>query len=147
MSNKMIVPGMRYFDEITENMSGEFSKTITEVDVIAFADLTGDRNPVHLDADYAATSIFGQRVCHGMLVAGLISAVFGDNFPGPGWIYIDQSLQFKAPVFLNDTVTTVVTATTLIPEKQMIDFDTVVSVGDKAVIRGTARLMAPQRSS
>ncbi len=146
ISDLSTVPTIRYFDEITVGMSGELSKTVTEADVIAFADVTGDKNPIHLDADYAATSIFGQRVCHGMLAAGFISAVFGSHFPGPGWVYINQSLQFKAPVFLNDTATAVVTATKLIPKKQMIDFDTVVSVGDKVIVNGTATLMSPQRS-
>ena len=80
-----------------------------------------------------------------MLVAGFISAVFGYNFPGPGWIYISQNLKFKAPVFLGDTATAVVTATNLIPEKQMIEFDTVALVGDKVVIQGTATLMSPKR--
>jgi len=145
MNDKSTAPVLRYFDEITEGMTGEFSKSISEADVITFADVTGDKNPIHLDADYAATTIFGQRISHGMLVAGFISAVFGYNFPGPGWIYINQSLQFKAPVFLGDTATAVVTATKLIAEKQMIEFDTVVSVGDKVVIKGTATLMSPKR--
>jgi 3-hydroxybutyryl-CoA dehydratase len=127
MSNQSTPPVIRYFDEISEGMSGEFSKTVSEADVIAFADVTGDKNPIHLDADYAATTIFGQRIAHGMLGAGIISAVFGSTFPGPGWIYIGQNLQFKAPVFLGDKLTAVVTATKLIVEKQMIEFDTVVA--------------------
>jgi 3-hydroxybutyryl-CoA dehydratase len=145
MNDQSTAPSVRYFGEITQGMSGEFSKTISEEDVIKFADVTGDKNPIHLDEDYAATTIFGQRISHGMLVAGFISAVFGYNFPGPGWIYISQNLKFKAPVFLGDTATAVVTATNLIPEKQMIEFDTVVSVGDKVVIQGTATLMSPKR--
>ena len=145
MNDQATAPKVRYFDQIAEGMSGEFSKTISEADVNAFAEVSGDKNPVHVDAEFAATSIFGQRISHGMLVAGVISAVFGYHFPGPGWIYGNQSLKFKAPVFLGDTVTAVVTATKLIPEKQMIEFDTVVSVGDKVVIDGTALLMSPRR--
>jgi 3-hydroxybutyryl-CoA dehydratase len=147
MNDQTTAPVVRYFDEITEGMSGEFSKTISESDVITFAEVTGDKNPIHLDAEYAESSIFGQRISHGMLVAGLISAVFGYHFPGPGWIYISQNLQFKAPVFLGDTATAVVTATKLIPEKKMIEFETIVSVDDKPVIKGTATLMSPKRPS
>ncbi len=145
MNDQTTVPTVRYFDEISEGMSGEFSKTITEADVNTFAEVSGDKNPIHVDVGFAAASIFGQRISHGMLVAGLISAVFGYHFPGPGWIYVNQSLRFKAPVFLGHTVTAAVTATKLIPKKQMIEFDTVVSVDDKVVIDGTALLMSPKR--
>ena len=145
MNDQSTAPVVRYFDEISEGMSGEFSKTVTEQDVTTFAEVTGDKNPIHLDADYAASSIFGQRIAHGMLAAGYISAVFGYNFPGPGWIYVNQTLQFKAPVFFGDTMTAVVTATKLIPKKQMIEFDTIVSVGDKVVVEGVATLMSPKR--
>ncbi|MDP6426850.1 MAG: MaoC family dehydratase [Rhodospirillales bacterium] len=136
---------LRYFDDVAEGATGEFTKQVTEEDVIAFAGITGDTNPVHLDKAYAATSIFGQRISHGMLVAGFISAVFGRVFPGPGWIYVNQSLKFKAPVFLGDTVTAQVTVTKLIDGKNMIEFDTVCKVGEKIVLDGTATLMSPQK--
>ena len=103
------IKGIRYFDEISEGMSTKISRIIGEKDIIAFAQVTGDMNPIHLDVEYAAGSIFGQRICHGMLVAGLISTVFGCHFPGNGWIYANQSLQFKRPVFIGEKVTITVT--------------------------------------
>lgn len=138
---------LRYFDEIKVGMSGELSKLVRNEDLITFANVTGDKNPIHLDPDYAATSIFGQRISHGMLVASFISATFGCNFPGPGWIYINQSLGFKAPVFIGDTATTIVTVSNLIPEKQMVEFDTVILVSNKIVVEGTATLLSPKRLS
>tara|TARA_B100001964_G_C13772071_1_gene396452 strand:+ start:41 stop:481 length:441 start_codon:yes stop_codon:yes gene_type:complete len=136
---------LRYFDDIAEGMTGEFTKTVTEKDVEAFAEISGDNNPVHLDEDYAKTSIFGQRISHGMLVAGFISAVFGRVFPGPGWIYVNQSLKFKAPVLLGDTVTTEVKVVKLIGARDMVELETVCRVGDKVVINGTATLLAPKK--
>jgi len=81
------------------------SKTFTEANVQAFAEASGDKNPVHLDEAYAQTTRFGKRIVHGMLVAGLISAVLGTQLPGPGTIFLGQELSFKAPVFIGDTVT------------------------------------------
>ena len=81
------------------------TKTFSEADVQAFAEASGDKNPVHLDEDYAQTTRFGKRIVHGMLVAGLISAVLGTQLPGPGTIFLGQELSFKAPVFIGDTVT------------------------------------------
>ena len=103
-----------------------------------------DARFVHIDADYARDSIFGQRVSHGMLVAGLISAVFGCKFPGKGWIYINQSLQFQNPVFIRERLTTTVIAKKLIPHKQMVEFDIIVSVKEKCVVTGVATLMSPE---
>ena len=134
----------RYFNDISKGMSATDTKIISERDVVTFAEITGDRNPIHIDADYARDSIFGQRVSHGMLVAGLISAVFGCKFPGKGWIYINQSLQFQNPVFIGERVTTTVIAKKLIPHKQMVEFDIIVSVKEKCVVTGVATLMSPE---
>jgi len=139
----MIKPVIRYFDEINEGMSGEISKVVTEKDISAYADLTGDKNLLHIDADYAKGTIFGQRVTHGMLVAGFISAVFGSNFPGPGWIYVNQTLQFRAPVFIAEEVKVNVRVKKLITEKEMVEFGTVASVADRIAITGIATLKAP----
>jgi 3-hydroxybutyryl-CoA dehydratase len=84
------------------------SKQILDEDIRAFAQATGDHNPVHLDDDYAAATQFGRRIAHGMLTAGLISAVLANDLPGPGTIYMRQDLKFNAPVFLGDTITAVV---------------------------------------
>ena len=139
------IKDIRYFDEISEGMSAEISRIICEKDIIAFADVTGDLNPIHLDVEYAAGSIFGQRIGHGMLVAGLISAVFGCHFPGNGWVYVNQSLQFRGPVFIGEEVTITVTVKKLIFRKQLVEFGIIASVEKKKIITGVATLMSPKR--
>ena len=145
MNNQTSKTGIRYFDEITEGMSAQVSEIILEKDVISFAELTGDKNPIHLDIEHAANSIFGQRVVHGMFVASLISAVFGCNFPGNGWIYVDQSLQFKQPVFIGEKISIIVIAKKLVASKQMVEFEIFAKVEEKNVITGEATLLAPER--
>lgn len=93
------------FEEISIGSKASISKTITEEDVRLFSTITGDYNPLHLDEEYAKKTIFKGRVVHGLLTAGLISAVLGTRLPGPGTIYLSQTLRFKAPVRINDTVT------------------------------------------
>ena len=139
------IKGIRYFDEISEGMSAEISRIIGEEDIVAFAEVTGDKNPIRLDVEYAASSIFGQRICHGMLVAGLISAVFGCHFPGNGWVYVNQSLQFRGPVFIGEEVTITVTVKKLIFRKQLVEFGIIASVEKKKIITGVATLMSPKR--
>src|SRR5918992_4164530 len=85
--------------------SAEISKTITDEDIRTFSELTGDRNPVHLDDEYAARTRFGRRIAHGMIAASLLSAVLANELPGHGTVYLSQTLRFNAPVFLGDTVT------------------------------------------
>lgn len=91
--------------------SATFSKTITEADIVLYAGITGDTNPLHINAEYAAGTRFGERIAHGMLTAGLISAVIGTKLPGPGAIYMSQTLEFKGPVHIGDTVTATGTIT------------------------------------
>jgi 3-hydroxybutyryl-CoA dehydratase len=135
---------IRTFDDIAEGMTGEFSKVIDDRDVRTFADVSGDHNPIHIDDAEAKTTIFGGRIAHGMLTASMISAVLGSVFPGPGWIYIEQNLKFKAPVPIGSEVTAVVVATRLIPEKGFVEFGTTCRVNGKVVLDGTATLMAPR---
>ena len=97
--------------KLEPHASASLSKTITEEDVVAFAHLTGDVNPLHLDEGYAQRTRFGRRVAHGVFAAGLVSAVIGTRLPGPGAIYLSQSLKFVAPVFIGNTVTATVTVT------------------------------------
>ena len=97
--------------EFIEGDHAEFSKTITEADITLFVAVSGDTNPVHIDEEYARTTPFGQRIAHGLLTAGLISTVLGTKLPGPGAIYVSQSLRFLAPVAIGDTVTASVTLT------------------------------------
>lgn len=107
------------FDELFVGQTAEYSKTVTDADVMAFAGLTGDFNPVHVDAEAAARTRFGGRVAHGMLGGGLISAAIANRLPGPGSIYLTQSLKFTAPVRLDDTVTVTVEVIELLPKKRV----------------------------
>src|SRR3990172_1517918 len=120
-----------YFEELSLGQEASLAKTVSEADVVAFADISGDRNPVHLDAEYAATTIFKERIAHGMLSAAYISAVFGMKLPGPGAIYISQTLSFKAPVRIGDTVVAAVKVVELIAEKKRARFETVCAVAGK----------------
>ncbi|MDG2319194.1 MAG: MaoC family dehydratase [Rhodospirillaceae bacterium] len=134
-----------FFEDLNEGMSAAFTKMVTEADIIKYADISGDTNPVHLDADYAAATMFKERIAHGMLTAGFISAVFGTKLPGPGSIYVNQSLKFRAPVKIGDTVTATVTVTGKVPEKKFVTFSTVCTVNDKPVLEGEATLMVPAK--
>jgi 3-hydroxybutyryl-CoA dehydratase len=136
---------IKTFDDIAEGMSGEFTKTLSDSDVRTFADVSGDHNPIHVDDDYAKTTIFGGRIAHGMHTASMISAALGSVFPGPGWIYIEQNLKFKAPVPVGSEVTAKVVAIKLIPEKGFVEFSTTCTVKGKVVLDGTATLMAPRQ--
>lgn len=134
-----------YFEDLEVGQEASLSKTVSEACITTFANVSGDRNPVHLDADYAATTMFKERIAHGMLSAAYISAVFGMKLPGPGAIYISQTLAFKAPVKIGDTVVTTVKLVELLPEKKRARFETVCSVNGKPVLTGEAQLMIPSR--
>jgi 3-hydroxybutyryl-CoA dehydratase len=135
----------KYLDEISEGMSAVFSKTVTEADIVLFAGITGDTNPVHLDEEFAKPTMFKGRIAHGMLTAGFVSAVFGTKLPGPGCIYLSQNLKFKAPVKIGDTVKARVTVSAIDQEKARVTFATTAHVGDKIVLDGEAQLMVPRR--
>jgi 3-hydroxybutyryl-CoA dehydratase len=96
---------VKSFDQFKVGDQARFRKTIVESDVYLFAGITGDLNPVHVDAEFAGTTVFGSRVAHGMLTGGLISAVLGTRLPGPGTIYLSQTLKFLLPVYPGDTIT------------------------------------------
>ncbi len=118
------------------------SKLITEQDVLQFAEATGDHNPVHLDESFAANTRFKRRIAHGLLVAGLISAVLGTQLPGPGCVYLSQTLQFRAPVYLGDTVTATVEAIKVRDDKPIVTFKTTcVNQDGQTVIEGEAVLL------
>ena len=135
-----------YLEDISLGMSADFSKTISEQDIVAFADISGDNNPVHIDADFAAESLFGERIAHGMLSASLISAVLGTRLPGPGCIYISQSLRFRAPVRIGDFVAATATVIDINPDRQRITLETVCRVGDTVVVDGEAQLKMDRRA-
>ena len=135
----------KYLEEIGEGMTAVFSKTVTEADIVLFAGITGDTNPVHLDEEFAKPTMFKGRIAHGMLTAGFVSTVFGTKLPGPGCIYMSQSLKFKGPVKIGDTVLARVTVNTIDREKARVTFATTCHVGDKIVLDGEAQLMVPRR--
>jgi len=115
------------------------TKTITDEDIRAFAALTGDHNPIHLDDEYAATTRFGRRIAHGMLSAALISAVLANELPGRGSVYLSQSLRFVAPVYPGDTVTARVTITKLRADKPIVTLETVcTNQRDEQLLKGEA---------
>ena len=132
-------------EDLSVGMTASFAKTVTEADIVLFAGISGDTNPVHINQEYAATTMFQGRIAHGMLTVGFISAVLGTKLPGPGCIYISQTLKFKAPVRSGDTVTARATITEVIPEKRRVIMRTVCTVGDTVVLEGEAMLMVPSR--
>ncbi|MFA5122741.1 MAG: MaoC family dehydratase [Zavarzinia sp.] len=134
-----------YFEDLSLGQSAAFSKTISEADILMFSGVSGDTNPVHLDAEYAATTPFKERIAHGMLSAGLISAVLGTKLPGPGAIYVGQTLRFKAPVKIGDTVVAEAKVIELVPEKKRAVFSTTCTVRGKVVVEGEATIMVPGR--
>lgn len=133
-------------EDLKIGQSASTSKTVTEADVILFAGISTDFNPAHLDEEYAKTTQFGGRIAHGMLSAGFISAVLGTQLPGPGTIYLGQTLKFKSPVRIGDTVTATVTVKELLVEKNRVILDTVCTVGGKVVIEGEATMMPPKKA-
>ena len=130
-------------DDLEVGMSASMAKTVTEADIVMFAGVTGDFNPAHIDAEYAAESMFKERIAHGMLSAGFISATLAMQLPGPGSIYLGQELKFKAPVLIGDTVKTVVTITSVNQKRKSVVLDTVCTVAGKPVIVGQATMMKP----
>lgn len=128
-------------DELVIGQRATLSKTITEADIVLFSGVSTDANVLHLDADYARDTPFGGRIAHGMLVASLISAVIGNRMPGAGWIYLGQTLNFKAPVYPGDTVIAAVEIKEIIAAKGRIVLDTRCTVADRVVIAGEAVLM------
>jgi len=134
-----------FIEDLTIGMSASYGKTVSEADIVLFAGVSGDTNPVHLDQTFAEKTPFKTRIAHGMLSAGFISTVIGTKLPGPGAIYMSQTLRFKAPVKIGDTVTATCTVTEIIPEKKRAVLSTVCKVGDTVVIEGEALIMVPSR--
>ena len=112
------------YESIKIGDEASLARTITEAHIVNYAGITGDMNPLHVDAEYAAHSMFKERIAHGMLMAGLISAVLGTQLPGPNSIYLGQDLKFMAPVMIGDTITVVVTVTGKRDEKRIITLRT-----------------------
>ena len=134
-----------YLDELSVGQSAQMVRIVTEADIVLFAQVSGDHNPVHLDEAFAAQTPFKTRIAHGMLSAAYISAVIGTQLPGPGTIYMQQALRFKRPVKIDDEVTTIATISEIDPIKGRVSIDTVCLVAGKPVIEGEALVMAPRK--
>jgi 3-hydroxybutyryl-CoA dehydratase len=134
-----------FFEDLRVGQKASFGKTITESDVVLFAAVTGDTNPMHLNAEYAKDTIFGERIAHGMLAAGLLTKVLGTQLPGPGTIYLSQTLKFRAPVRIGQTVTATVEVVALHPERHRATLRTLCSVEGEPVLEGEAYVSVPTR--
>jgi len=132
------------FDEIAIGDTATYTRVITNQEVEAFAAISGDHNPLHLDPDYAATTPFGECIAHGMLTGALISAAIAMQLPGPGSVYLNQSLQFRAPVFLGDTLTVTLEVTEKHGKRPWVTLSCTVENQDgKTVAKGEAQVVAP----
>jgi len=131
------------FKDLNIGMSAIYSRTITDTDLRNFSGVSGDTNPMHLNEEYAKTTVFKGCVVHGMLTASLLSTVIGTKLPGPGCIYVSQTLLFKAPVHVGETVYAKVTVTELYPEKQRVRLKTQCFVKGVTVLDGEAIVQLP----
>lgn len=135
-----------YFEDLVEGMSEVYGRTVTDADIVLFSGISGDVNPLHLNHEFASETMFEGRIAHGMLTASFISTVIGTKLPGPGCIYVSQDLRFTAPVKAGDTVMARATITGLISEKRLAALDTVCTVADAVVVRGTATVKVPTKA-
>ena len=136
-----------YLEDLKVGMSAMFGKTVTEADIAAFAGVSGDTNPIHLHGGFAGTTLFGQRIAHGMLSGSFISTVIGTKLPGPGAVYISQTMNFMAPVLVGETITAVATITAIDEKRRRVTLKTQCLNGDKVVIDGEAQILVPRRDS
>ena len=134
-------------EDLSVGQSAEAVHVMTEADVARFAEVSGDHNPVHLDEAYAETTRFKGRIAHGMLSASYISALIGNSMPGPGTIYVSQSLNFKRPVRIGDEVTTRVSIESIDLAKGLVTISTACLVRGKAVLDGQAVVMVSRREA
>ena len=132
-------------EDMEIGMTRSLSKIVTDRMIELFAEVSSDRNPVHLDDSYARDTIFEGRIAHGMLTAGLISAVIGEQLPGHGAVYLGQTLKFMAPVRPGDRVTATVTVTAMDIARRRVTLDCACRVGDRVVLKGEALVLAPSR--
>lgn len=135
------------FEDLSTGMTERLSKMVSASDVVGFAEVTGDRNPIHLSEHFAAKTPFGTRIAHGLYTASLISAVLGTRLPGPGAVYMSQTLNFRAPVRIGDTVEVTVEVVELIPEKRRARLSCICKVGDDIVLDGEALVKVPSATA
>lgn len=133
-------------EDLASGMTATFAKTITEADIVLFAGASGDNNALHINQEFAATTRFESCIAHGMLTASVISAAIANKLPGPGTIYLRQTLEFRAPVRAGDTVRANVTVRELLHEKKLVWLNTVCTVKDTVVITGEALVKVGSRT-
>ena len=136
-----------FLEDLTVGQQALFGKTVTEADIAAFAGVSGDTNPIHLHDGFAKTTRFGQRIAHGMLSGSFISTVIGTRLPGPGAVYISQTMNFMAPVMIGDTITAVATVSAIDDKRRRVTLKTQCLNGDKVVIDGEAVVLVPRRAA
>src|SRR5690348_7759002 len=134
-----------FLEDLEVGQSAMFGRTVTEADIAAFAGVSGDTNPIHLHDGYARTTRFGQRIAHGMLSGSYISTVIGTKLPGPGAIYISQTMNFTAPVNIGDTA--IATITAIDDKRRRVTLKTQCVNGEKVVIDGEATVLVPRRAA
>jgi len=141
--SKSLVFKKKYLHKIKIGMKASYTHTITDADIKMFAKISGDQNPIHIDEEFAKKSRYKKRISHGLLTASYFSALFGTKIPGEGCVYASQSLKFKRPVYLGDTVTAIVEVTKVDLKKKKIFFKTECVVKDKVVTYGEAEIFVP----
>ena len=135
-----------FLEDLEPGLARSLTRVVTEGDIDAFGDLTGDHNPIHFDEEYAATTQFGGRIAHGMFTAGLISTVLGMQLPGKGAVYLGQTLRFRAPVRPGDRLVVTCTVREVFPDRRQTTIDCRCTVGDTVVADGEARVLVPSRA-
>lgn len=130
-------------EELQEGMSASYSQTISDCDIKSFAGISGDHNPIHVDEEYANTSRYKKRIAHGLLTASFFSSIFGTQLPGRGCVYASQSLEFKRPVYIGDTVVATVKILEVDVNGKKVRFETNCSVKNRVVTTGTAVIFMP----
>jgi 3-hydroxybutyryl-CoA dehydratase len=136
-----------YFEDLSIGMAETYAKEVHATDVVGFAEISGDRNPIHLSEHFAAKTPFGGRIAHGLYTASLISAVIGTRLPGPGAIYLSQTLNFKAPVKIGDTVIASVEVVEIVEKGRRVKLHCKCRVGDTVVLDGEALVKVPTRET
>ena len=135
-----------YFEDLSVGMEASYAKKIPDKDVLAFADLSGDVNPLHLSDDFAAGTLFKKRIAHGFLTGSLFSTVLGTKLPGPGCIYLSQTMKFRAPVYIGDEVVATLRITGLDTDKARATLACDCAVNGKTVLDGEAVMMVDRRT-
>ncbi|HEU5095195.1 MAG TPA: MaoC family dehydratase [Reyranella sp.] len=136
-----------FLEDLKVGQSAMFGRTVTDADIAAFAGVSGDTNPIHLHDGFARTTRFGKRIAHGMLSGSFISTVIGTKLPGPGAVYVSQTMAFMAPVMIGDTITAVATVTAIDEKRRRVTLKTQCLNGEKVVIDGEAVVLVPRRAT